>query len=147
MPWLGVRCWRDKIALALVDDDPDGPRLVRQLRDRAPATDDDGELALWFCRMTRDAIDAWQPVGIAVRISDATPEQTRALHEGAVLVAAAERGLPTQVLRRSNMVNLLDASNGPGGWTMFQRNDPFVGGLVADLRDAGMASLVASRRD
>ncbi len=64
-----------------------------------------------------------------------------------MLVAAAERGLPTQVLRRSNMVNLLDASNGPGGWTMFQRNDPFVGGLVADLRDAGMASLVASRRD
>ena len=79
-------------------------------------------------------------------MSDATPEQVRAQNEGSVLAAAAAYGIATRVLRRSDMVDALDVSPTQGAWTMFQQNDPFVAGLVSDLKDAGMASLVASRR-
>ena len=53
MPWLGVRCWKDKIALALVEDDPAGPRLVQQSRARAPELSDAGDIAWWFAHASR----------------------------------------------------------------------------------------------
>lgn len=143
--WLGVRCWKDKIALVAVDDG-DPPTIVHASRPKAPATDDPGLLAAWFGRSLTEALGEADFEGVAVRIADRDPTQERAQAEGAVLAAAAEAGLQTVTLRRQSMLKPLEVPSGRGEWAKFPKEDPFFGALVGDEKDAAMASLAATRR-
>jgi hypothetical protein len=145
MIWLGVRCWKDKVALVAVADSPDGPKVVLQRRQPAPRGGDAGSRAAWFARIATEAIEESGSGGVSVRIADSNPDQARVEAEGAVLAAAGQAGLPTRTFRRQSLMKPLGVGRGTGDWKRFQQEDGFVGGMVGDEKDAAMAALGAAR--
>lgn len=145
MSWLGVRCWRDKIALVAVHDADTGPEVTFQRRQPVPETTDPGERTGWFAKVVLEAINESRCTGVSVRIADSNPVQERAEAEGAVLAAAHENGVPTARYRRQSLTRPLGIDRAQGAWATFQRRDPFIGALVGDEKDAAMAALGAAR--
>lgn len=145
MVWLGVRCWKDKIAFVAVDDTGPTPIVTFKRRQPVPSTSDPGERAGWFARTASEAITETACAGVSVRVADSDPNQVRAEAEGAVLATANEAGLPTITVRRQSLMRPLGIKNTAGAWKTFQKEDAFVGGLVGDEKDAAMASLAGAR--
>lgn len=142
--WLGVRCWKDRIAVvAVIDGQP--PTVLLERRQAAPRSEDPGERSAWFARTVREAIEETACSGVSVRVADSGPDQARAEAEGAVFAAAHLAGRPTRRFRRQSMMKPLGVPRGAGEWSAFQRDDQFIGSLVADAKDAAMASLAATR--
>jgi hypothetical protein len=144
--WLGVRCWKDKLALVVVRDGSP-PMVAFARRQAAPDLEDPGERAAWFARAVTEAIEETDCAGVSVRVADADADQERAEAEGAVLAAAHLAGRPTRRFRRQSLLKPLRVGREAGAWKAFQKSDPFVGGRVADEKDAAMASLAGSRSD
>lgn len=144
MSWLGVRCWKDKIAVVVVADGTP-PTLTMARRQPAPTGAEPGVRAAWFANVVSEAIDETGCNGVAVRVADNDPDQARAEAEGAVLAAGASAGLPTKTFRRQSLVKPLGVPAGAGAWKQFQKDDSFVGAQVGDEKDAVMASLAAAR--
>lgn len=78
-------------------------------------------------------------------MADADADQERVEAEGAVLAAAHASGCTTRRFRRQSLLKPLAVGRDAGAWKAFQKDDPFVGVLVGDEKDAAMASLAASR--
>ena len=148
MAWLGVRCWKNRIALVVIDDHTDGPRVLFRRREGAPERGSDhGPHVAWFHRVVSEVIEEARPEGVAVRVANSDPEQVRAECEGAVAVAAAQRGLPAMSLRQQGMWKPLGLPNAKAAtWKAFQSEDSLIGSLVQEEKDAAMASLAAARR-
>ena len=144
--WLGVRCWKDRIALVAVDEDTRGPQCVLRRRTKVPTGLDEGRRADWFHKITTEAIEECHPVGVAVRISDAGDDRVRSENDGAVLVAAAHANLPSITLGWQKMRAPLGVSKEAGAWKAFPKTDPFISGLIGDERDVAMAALASVRR-
>lgn len=142
--WLGVRCWKEKLALVAVQDGKP-PTVAFARRQAVPKIEDPGERAAWFVRAVTEAIEETDCAGVSVRVADADPDQERAEAEGAVLAAAHLAGRPTVRLRRQSLLKPLAIGREAGAWKAFQKEDAFVGTLVGDEKDAAMASLAASR--
>lgn len=142
--WLGVRCWGDRLALVAVQDG-DPPIVSFARRQAAPKVKDRGERAAWFAKAVVEALEETGCVGVSVRVADSGPDQDRVEAEGAVLAAAHNAGRATRTLRRQSLLKPLAVSREAGAWKTFQKEDPFVGSLVGDEKDAAMASLAASR--
>ena len=147
MAWLGVRCWKDRIALVVVEDG-EPPTVLFNRRHKAPArAEDHGPHVLWFHRMVVEAIEETKPDGVAIRIASVDPDQIRAECEGAVAVAAAQAKLPTMDLRQQRMWNPLGVADAKStSWKAFLQIDPTISSLVGEEREAACASLAASRR-
>jgi hypothetical protein len=145
MIWLGVRCWKAKVALVAVRETTGGPVVVFRRRQPVPKTLDAGARAGWFAKVAAEAIAESECAGVSVRIADNNPEQTRAEAEGAVLASAHSKGLPARTVRRQSLMKPLKVPSGQGAWHRFQKDDAFIGSLVGDEKDAAMASLGASR--
>lgn len=144
MIWLGVRCWKDRLALVfVVDGEP--PSVSFERRQPAPKATDPGEKAAWFAKAVQEAIAETGCDGVSVRVADANADQERAEAEGAVLAAAGLAGCATRRFRRQSLMKPLAVPRTSGAWQAFQKDDPFVGGLLKDQKDAAMASLAALR--
>lgn len=142
---LGVRCWKDRIALVVVEEAPDGPTVRFSRRQKAPSSSDPGEVTAWFGKMTEEAIQESGATVVSVRIADTSPEQGRAHAEGAVLAAAYRAGATCKTYRRQSLMKPLGVARTTGAWDRFQKVDPFIGSLVGEEKDAAMASLAATR--
>jgi len=145
MVWLGVRCWKERIAVLAVDDGPGGPSVVFRRRQNCPKGLEPGARAAWFARVAAEAVEESGCGGVAVRIADSNCEQLRCEAEGAVLAGASAAGLRTITLRRQSLIKPLSVPKGAGSWKAFQAQDPFIGSLIGDEKDAAMASLGAAR--
>jgi hypothetical protein len=75
--WLGVRCWRDKLALVAVQDGSP-PTVAFARRQAAPDVEAPGERAAWFARAVTEAIEETDCAGVSVRLADADADQERA---------------------------------------------------------------------
>lgn len=146
MAWLGIRCEAKSIAIVLVEDGDDGPAMTFHRFQKTPDGLQPGEQAAWFAKVVDEALDEVDVDGVALRIADQDPKLERGHAEGAVLAAVGRRHKPTQMLRRQSLVKPLGVAKGQGAWASFQRDDPFVGGLVGKYKDAAMASLGALRK-
>jgi hypothetical protein len=142
--WLGVRCWKDKLALLAVQDGKP-PTVAFARRQAVPKVEDPGERAAWFARAVTEALEETDCAGVSIRVADADPDQERVEAEGAALAAAHLAGRPTRRFRRQSLLKPLGVGREAGAWKAFQKDDPFVGRLVGDEKDAAMASLAASR--
>ena len=144
---LGVRCWKDKVALVAVSAAPGGdPTVVLQRRGRLPASVSDTDRVEWVHKMVVEAIEEARADVVAVRVSDADPDQHRAEHEGVALLAAGARGCRGITLRRQSMLKPLGVPSGAGAWKEFPKTDPFISGFVLDEREAAMAARAALNR-
>lgn len=143
--WLGVRCWKDKIALVVVQDGAT-PEVVFRRRQSASTSTDPGQRLAWFAKAVTEAIEETGCDGVSVRIADSSPDQDRAEAEGAVLAASAISGKQALRYRRQSMMKPLKVDRSAGAWNSFQRSDAFIGGLIGDEKDAAMASLAAARK-
>lgn len=141
MTALGVRCWKDKIALVVLEDVPGSePRIVLHRRSKLAVTSD-GDRVRWVHQAVIEAIQEGNASTVAVRISDDFhADQRRAEHEGVALHAGAALNLEVVTMRRQSMLKPLGVPPGKGMWADFQRANPFVGQFVADERDAAMAA-------
>lgn len=105
---LGVRCWKDRIALVALAAHPgDHPDVVLHRRVKLPSGALDGERVLWVHKTVTEAIEEAGAEALAVRVSDAEADQVRAEHEGVAMFAAANRGLRVVILRRQSMLKPL----------------------------------------
>ena len=148
MAWLGVRCWKDKVAMALVSEESDQPRVEFSRREPSPkGQTDTGKNSYWFWQVIDEALEESSATGIAIVVSAGDADQTRAMYEGAVAAAAGARDMPVVLLRKQGMwkpLGLQDAKSAT--WDSFMREDQLLGELVGDLKEAAAASLVAERR-
>jgi hypothetical protein len=145
---LGVRCWKDKIAVVAVSGAPGGdPTVVLHRRGKLPAGVSDTDRVEWVHKMVVEAIEEAKADVVAVRVSDADPDQHRAEHEGVALLAAAGvQGCKGMTLRRQSMLKPLGVPAGAGAWKEFPKTDPFVSGFVLEEREAVMAARAALNR-
>ncbi|MFP5256705.1 MAG: hypothetical protein ACLGI8_12760 [Acidimicrobiia bacterium] len=148
MAWLGVRCWKDKVALAIVDNSATGPALTFDRRQQMPKGDADvGRQARWFFQVVEEALADTGADGLAICVSSGDADQTRASFEGAAAVAAGMRGVPVQLMRKQGMWKPLGlADRKSGTWSDFMKHDALMSALVGDLKEAAAASLAAERR-
>jgi hypothetical protein len=138
---LGVRCWKDRIALVALAGDPgDDPDVVLHRRAKLPSSARDAERVVWVNKTVAEAIEESGADALAVRVSDADPDQVRSEHEGIALFAAASRALPVTTLRRQSMVKPLGVRREAGAWKEFPKTDGFISGFVGDEKDAAMAA-------
>lgn len=144
MAWLGVRCWKDKIALVVVAEG-DPPEVEFRRRQPSPAINEPAARAGWFGKVVREALNEVECEGVSVRVADTDPDQLRAEAEGAVFAAAGAAGLPAKRFRRQSLLKPLGVERSAGAWQAFQKSDAFIGGFVGDEKDAAMASLAALR--
>lgn len=143
--WLGVRCWKDRIALVAVRDATAHPEVVLRRRQPVPDTTDPGERAAWFAKTAAEAMGESSCGGVSVRVADSDPDQMRAEAEGAVLATANQRGLLARTMRRQSLMKPLEVPREKNAWKSFQKEDDFIGALVGDEKDAAMAALGAAR--
>jgi hypothetical protein len=148
MAWLGVRCWKDKVALAVVHDSESDPVLALNRREQLPnGVTDAGRQAHWFFEVVDEAIAESSADGLAICISSGDADQSRASFEGAAAVAAAARGVPVKLMRKQGMWKPLGLPDRKGAtWDRFMKQDPLMSSLVGDLKEAAAASLAAERR-
>lgn len=148
MTWLGVRCWKDKVALAAVHDSAEGLVLVFDRRQQLPKGDPDlGRQAHWFFQVVDEALAETEVSGLAICVSSGDADQTRASFEGAAAVAAATHGVPVKLMRKQGMWKPLGLTDRKGAtWDRFLKEDRLIGQLVGDLKEAAVASLAAARR-
>lgn len=138
---LGVRCWKHQVAIVAISDDAGaGATVVLHRRSKLPAGLGDGERADWVYKAVVEAIEESKAAAVAVRVSDADPDQHRAEHDGAALLAAAHRKLQATTLRRQSMLKPLGVPSGRGEWAQFPKQDPFISGFVGEEREAAMAA-------
>lgn len=139
---LGVRCWRDRLALVALSSDPAGsPHLMLHRRVKLPGGDgSDADRIRWVHKTVVEAIEEAGAEAVAVRVSDADPEQLRTEHEGVALFAGANRGLPVATLRRQSMLKPLGVGREAGAWKAFPKRDSFVSGFVGDEQEAAMVA-------
>lgn len=144
---LGVRCWRDKIALVVLEDASGAePRIVLRRRSKLTVTSDSDRVR-WVHKTVTEAIEEAKATTVAVRISDAShADQRRAEHDGVALHAGAVQDIEVVTLRRQSMLKPLGVRSGAGMWVDFQKTDPFLGRFVADEKDAAMAARAALNR-
>lgn len=147
MVWLGVRCWKDRIAMVAVKDGPT-PEVSFRRRQKSPArTDRYGPHVAWFYAVTLEAIEEIAPEGVVVRVANTGAEQVRSECEGAVAVAAAHSDLPVRALRQQSMWKPLGVANARSTtWSAFLKSNPLLSTLVVDEKEAACASWAASRR-
>jgi len=109
--WLGVRCWKDKLAMVAVEDGAT-PSVLFVRRHAAPTSDDPGARVAWFARTVVEAAEEAKCNGVSVRVADANPDQERAEAEGAVLSASHSAGFETRRYRRQSLLKPLGAGRG-----------------------------------
>jgi hypothetical protein len=145
---LGVRCWKDRVALVALDGEPGGePMVVLHRRGKLPGGGSDVDRVEWVHKTVMEAIEESKATLVAVRVSDADPEQHRAEHEGVALLAAAgAQGCQGVALRRQSMLKPLKVPAGVGAWKEFPKSDPFISTFVLDEREAAMAARAALNR-
>lgn len=144
---LGVRCWKDRVALVALRGDPHGtPDVVLHRRANLPAGATDGDRARWVHKTVIEAIEESAANSVAVRVSDGDADQQRAEHEGVTLLAAASRGLMASDMRRQSMTSLLSVGRLKGAWAQFPKADQFISGFVVDEREAAMAAQAVLNR-
>ena len=148
MAWLGVRCWKDKVALAVVDEAGAGPQVTFERRQQLPKGESDaGRQARWFFQVVDEALAETTADGLAICVSSGDADQRRAGFDGAVAVAAAVHEVPVKLLRKQSMWKPLGLADAKGAtWTQYMRNDAVMGNLVGDLKEAAAASLAGARR-
>jgi hypothetical protein len=140
---LGVHCWKDRVALVALSGDPGStPLVVLHRRSKLPTGAADVERVRWVHKVVVEAIEETKADRVAVRVSDANPDQHRAEHEGVALLA----GCAGMCLRRQSMLKPLGVPAGAGAWAAFSKNDPFITGFVVDEREAAMAAQAALNR-
>lgn len=144
---LGVRCWKDRIALVALDHlSAADPGVVLHRRSKLAGTSD-SDRVVWVHKIVTEAIEEAEASIMAVRISDdAHADQRRAEHDGVALHAGAARDLEVMTLRRQSMLKPLGVPSGAGAWAKFQKTDPFLTQFVADEKEAAMAARAALNR-
>lgn len=149
MAWLGVRCWKDKIAMAAVDDSGAVPEVIFQRRDTIPKGESDfGRQAQWFCRVVEEALTDCGAEGLAIYVSGGRAEQVRASFEGAAAVAGGTYGVPVRLMRRQNLWKTLGLTDfKKATWDYFIKQDDLMSGLVGEIKEAAAVSLAAQRRE
>ncbi len=144
---LGVRCWKDRVALVALSGDPGSdPTVVLHRRSKLPAGGSDADRVRWVHKVIVEAVEESKADRVAVRVSDADPDQSRAEHEGVALLAAVNKGCATMSLRRQSMLKPLGVPAGAGAWAAFPKNDPFISCFVLDEREAAMAARASLNR-
>jgi hypothetical protein len=144
---LGVRCWKDRVAIVALSGDPGStPTIVLHRRSKLPTGGSEADRVRWVHNVVVEAIEEAKVDRVAVRVSDADPDQHRAEHEGVALLAAADKGCEAVSLRRQSMLKPLRVPAGAGAWAAFPKNDPFISDFVLDERDAAMAAKAALNR-
>jgi hypothetical protein len=144
---LGVRCWKDRLALVALSGDPGStPTIVLHRRSKLPTGGSEADRVRWVHNVVVEAIEEAKADRVAVRVSDADPDQHRAEHEGVALLAAASKRCDTVSLRRQSMRKPLGVPAGAGAWAAFPKSDPFISDFGLDERKAAMAAKAALNR-
>lgn len=142
MTWLGIRCWKDKIAMAVVVDDPVEPQVGFERPHSMPKGETDvGQQAHWFFRVVDEALTETSAAGLAIFVSSGEIDQSRAIFEGAASASAGARRVPVRLLRKQAMWKPLGIADAKGAsWSAFMKDDRLFGQLVADTKEAAAAS-------
>jgi hypothetical protein len=146
--WLGAGCWKDKIALAAVEDGQNSCEVVFDRRESVPAGETDiGRLASWFQCVVAEALVESHCHGLAICVSSGDADQTRAAFEGAAAAAAGNAGVPAVLMRRQSMWKPLGVRDSKTAtWNAFIKDDALFSDLVGFLKEPAAASLAAARR-
>jgi hypothetical protein len=145
---LGVRFWKDKVALVAIEGDAGADLTVKfHRRAKLAARATDAERVRWVHNTIVEALDESHAGALAVRIAERDPDQLRAEHDGVTLAAAANRNLEVATFRRMSMLKPLGIGRASGDWAAFPKSDPFVSTFVGDEQEAAMAARAMLNRD
>lgn len=138
---LGVRFWKDKVALVAIDGEAGTNPVVKfHRRAKLPPKGSDAERVRWVHNTIVEALQESGADALAVRTAERDPDQHRAEHDGIALAAAANRNLDVATFRRMSMLKPLGIGRASGDWAAFPKSDPFVSEFVSDEQEAAMAA-------